>query len=99
MSFRFLKSIITLFVSFFCYSIYAQSDSIDLFIQQEMQKRKIPGLQLAIVQNGKIIKTGNYGMANVQDSILVSDKTVFNINSITKVFTGVAILQLVEAGK
>ncbi len=56
-----------------------------------MQKRKIPGLQLAIVRNGKIIKTGNYGLANVQDSIPVSNNTVFTINSITKAFTGVAI--------
>lgn len=96
---QFKHSIFALLVFFFSHSIYAQSDIIDLFIQQEMQKRKIPGLQLAIVQHGKIIKTGNYGMANVQDSILVSDKTVFNINSITKAFTGVAILQLVEAGK
>jgi len=30
-----------------------------------MQRRRIPGLQLAIVKNGKIIKTGNYGLANV----------------------------------
>ena len=64
-----------------------------------MQKRKIPGLQLGIVQNGKIVKTANYGFANVQDSIPVSDKTVFPINSITKAFAGVAIMQLVEAGK
>ena len=64
-----------------------------------MQKRKIPGLQLAIVKNGKIIKTANYGLANVQDSIPVSNRTVFTINSITKAFTGVAIMQLAEAGK
>lgn len=64
-----------------------------------MQQRKIPGLQLAIIKDGKIIKTGNYGYANVQDSIPVSDKTVFTINSITKAFVGVAIMQLVEAGK
>ena len=77
----------------------AQPDSIDVFINNIMQKRKIPGLQLAIVRNGAIIKTGNYGFANVQDSIPVTDNTVFNINSITKAFTGVAVLQLVEAGK
>lgn len=64
-----------------------------------MQKRKIPGLQLAIVKDGRTIKTGNYGFANVQDSIPVSDKTVFTINSITKAFVGVAVMQLVEAGK
>ena len=80
MSPRFKQIIIALLVLFLNQSLFAQPDSIDVFIQQEMQKRKIPGLQLAIVQNGKIIKTGNYGWANVQDSIQVSDKTVFNIN-------------------
>lgn len=80
-------------------SVCAQQDSVDAFIRAEMQKRGIPGLQMAIVHKGKIIKTANYGMANVQDSIPVSDRTVFTINSITKAFTGVAIMQLVEAEK
>ncbi|WP_431295517.1 hypothetical protein [Pedobacter sp. P26] len=39
-----------------------------------MQKRRIPGLQLAIVRDGKIIKTGYYGIANIQDSIAVTKK-------------------------
>ncbi|WP_220101306.1 serine hydrolase [Chitinophaga oryzae] len=80
-------------------SAVGQVDSIDSFLQNQMQERRIPGLQLAIVKHGKIIKTGNYGLANLQDSIPVSDKTVFTINSITKAFTGVAIIQLLEAGK
>ncbi len=79
--------------------INAQVDSIDVFVKTQMQKRKIPGLQLAIVQHGKIIKAANYGLANVQDSIPVRNNTVFTINSITKAFTGIAIMQLVEAGK
>ena len=79
--------------------VYAQADSIDVFIKSQMQKRRIPGLQLAIVQNGKIVKSGNYGWANLQDSIPVSDASMFTINSITKAFTGVAIMQLVEGGK
>ncbi|MDB5209481.1 MAG: beta-lactamase [Sediminibacterium sp.] len=95
----FVKTSIAIFFFFFSCVLYAQTDSIDVFIKNEMQKRKIPGLQLAIVKDGQIIKTGNYGLANVQDSIPVSDKTVFTINSITKAFTGVAIMQLVEAGK
>ncbi|RFM35144.1 serine hydrolase [Chitinophaga silvisoli] len=66
----------------------------DTFIQTQMQQRKIPGLQLAILKHGKIIKTGNYGLANLQDSVPVSDKTVFTINSITKAFVGLAIVQI-----
>lgn len=83
----------------FVYNAFGQTDSIDVFVQKQMQQRKIPGLQLAIVKNGKVIKRGNYGLANIQDSIPVKDKTVFTINSITKAFVGVAILQLAEKGK
>ncbi len=93
------KGFTVLLIIAFTNSIYAQADSIDVFVKTQMQKRKIPGLQLAIVQHGKIIKTANYGLANVQDSISVNNHTMFTINSITKVFTGVAIMQLVEAGK
>ncbi len=95
-----LRKVLVALLIFSCnYTAFGQADSIDVFVQNKMQQRKIPGLQLAIVRHGKIIKTGNYGLANVQDSIPVSNKTVFNINSITKAFAGVAILQLAEAGK
>jgi CubicO group peptidase (beta-lactamase class C family) len=96
----FLKNGLIALVIFSCnYTVFGQADSIDVFVQNQMRKRKIPGLQLAIIRHRKIVKTGNYGLANLQDSIPVSDKTVFTNNSITKAFTGVAILQLVEAGK
>ncbi len=91
--------LITLLIFSFNTSVFGQTDNVDVFIQNQMQQRRIPGLQLAIVRHGKIIKTGNYGLANLQDSIAVSDKTVFTINSITKAFVGVAIVQLMEAGK
>jgi CubicO group peptidase (beta-lactamase class C family) len=74
-------------------------DKLDSIIRQQMKARKIVGLQLAIVQNGAIVKTENYGFANLQDSILVDVNTIFTINSITKAFTGVAVMQLVEEGK
>jgi CubicO group peptidase (beta-lactamase class C family) len=97
---RFLKSALIALLMFPCYHIaFGQSDSIDVFVKYQMEKRKIPGLQLAIVRQGKIIKTGNYGLANLQDSIPVTENTVFTINSITKAFTGIAIMQLAEAGK
>lgn len=92
------------YLAFFLFSTvavvaYAQHDSIDVFVKAQMQKRRIPGLQLAIVRDGRIVKEAHYGLANVQDSIPVTGNTVFPINSITKAFTGVAIMQLVEAGK
>ncbi|MEO6390632.1 MAG: serine hydrolase domain-containing protein [Pyrinomonadaceae bacterium] len=64
-----------------------------------MEKRRIPGLQIAIVHHGKIVMLGSYGTANVQNAVPVTDQTVFSINSATKSFTGVAIMQLVDEGK
>ncbi|KIO78676.1 beta-lactamase [Pedobacter lusitanus] len=76
-----------------------KTSGIQTIISREMQERRIPGLQLAVVQHGKIVFSKSYGIANIQDSIPVTGKTVFAINSCTKVFTSVAIMQLAEAGK
>ncbi|WP_051884670.1 serine hydrolase [Chryseobacterium luteum] len=70
--------------------------NVDEIIHREMKERKIPGLQLAVVQNGKIVLSQSYGIANLQDNIPVRNTTIFPINSNTKVFTGVAVMQLVE---
>lgn len=73
--------------------------SIDAIISREMKERKIPGLQIAVVQNGKIVLSQSYGVANLQNNIPVTNTSIFPINSNTKVFTGVAVMQLVEQDK
>ncbi|WCM26561.1 beta-lactamase family protein [Sphingomonas sp. QA11] len=73
--------------------------AIEQLIQSEMAERGIPGLQLTVVQHGKIIFTGAYGQANIETSTRVTKQTVFPINSISKAVAGVAAMQLVEAGK
>lgn len=74
-------------------------DSIADFIKREMQTRGIPGLQISIVRSGKIAMLDSYGLANVEHNVPVSRQTLFSINSGTKAFTGVAVMQLVEDGK
>jgi CubicO group peptidase (beta-lactamase class C family) len=72
---------------------------IENFLRSEMQKRRIPGMQVAVVHHGKIVLLGAYGLANVEHSVPVTNDTVFAVHSITKAFVGVAMMQLVEAGK
>jgi len=93
-----LNLIILLFLSL---STFAQTESsnVDEIINREMKERRIPGLQLAVVQNGKIVLSRSYGLANIQDNIPVKNTTIFPINSNTKIFTGVSVMQLVEQGK
>lgn len=75
------------------------SDSIDVFIKDKMTQLKIPGLQLAVIKNGKLEKLSNYGFANLEHQVPTISKSAFSINSMTKAFVGVAIMQLQEQGK
>lgn len=69
------------------------------FVQQTMQERRIPGLQLAVVKDGKVLLSESFGLANVENRVPVNARTLFPINSATKAFTGVAMMQLAEAGR
>lgn len=84
-----------------CLQFSAQhtESNVDEIIHREMKERKIPGLQLAVIQKGKIVLSKSYGIANLQYNIPVTNTTIFPINSNTKVFTGVAVMQLVEQSK
>ncbi len=81
------------------FSAQQTKTDVDEIIDREMKERKIPGLQIAVVQNGKIVLSRSYGIANLQYHIPVSNTTIFPLNSNTKVFTGVAVMQLAEQGK
>jgi CubicO group peptidase (beta-lactamase class C family) len=81
-----------------CVSVYAQADRVEIFLRSEMAERRIPGLQVAVVQRGKIVLLRSLGTANLQYSVPVTNRSVFSINSCTKAFTGVAVMQLVEEG-
>ncbi|MBX9616121.1 MAG: beta-lactamase family protein [Caulobacteraceae bacterium] len=77
----------------------SRTAAIEGLVQGEMASRQIPGLQLAIVKDGAIVFTGAWGQADLGTGEPVTERTVFGINSISKAFTGVAAMQLVEAGK
>lgn len=67
-------------------------------ILQKMQERRIPGLQVAVIKDGQVVLSETYGLANVENRVPATPKTLFPLNSATKPFTGVAMMQLAEAG-
>ena len=75
------------------------NNGIDSFVRAEMQTKHIPGAALVVIRNGKIIKSANYGLANVELDVAVNDQTSFEIASMTKQFTAAALLLLVQDGK
>ncbi|GLR19620.1 serine hydrolase domain-containing protein [Portibacter lacus] len=73
--------------------------AVDNRVQSFMEKYNITGASIAVSKNEKMVYTKGYGMANVSKSELVTPEHVFRVASISKMFTGVAILRLVEDGK
>jgi CubicO group peptidase (beta-lactamase class C family) len=79
--------------------VVAANDQARVLVQQLMAELKIPGLQLAVVRDGTVLLSEAYGWANVENHVPVTASTLFPINSATKALTGVAVMQLVEAGR
>ncbi len=72
--------------------------SIDAYISAQMQANHIPGMALGLVHNDQIVHLRGFGTAD-QSGRVVTPQTPFLIGSLTKSFTAMAIMQLVEAGK
>lgn len=62
-------------------------------------KNFAPGCQVLIAKKGQIIYEKGFGTASVELNAPIKPEMVFRIGSITKQFTAVAILQLVEKGQ
>lgn len=64
-----------------------------------MRAQHIPGLQIVVIDHGRIVRDDAYGVRNITTRQPVDSATAFEIGSITKQFTAAAILQLKERGK
>ncbi len=73
-------------------------NKIDSYISSEMKGTHIPGLSAAIINNDKVLFIKGYGKAD-STGRAVNEKTPFVIGSVSKSFTALSIMQLVEAGR
>lgn len=73
-------------------------DRIDTYIEQQRHRLHIPGVSLAIVAGDQVMHLRGFGQAHPGGGV-PSPQTPFFIGSLTKSFTALAIMQLVEAGK
>jgi CubicO group peptidase (beta-lactamase class C family) len=68
--------------------------AIDRYLESEMRRQKIPGISLAVVKNGKPLYVKSYGVATLEHAVPVTPQTVFQIGSVGKQFTAVAVMML-----
>jgi CubicO group peptidase (beta-lactamase class C family) len=88
-----------IFVPLFLGAGWVQADPVDDLIQAEMKRSNTPGISLAVVRDGRIVREQGYGLANVEHGVPVTAATVFQSGSIGKQFTAALVMLLVEEGK
>lgn len=72
----------------------------DAAVAAEMERSGAPGATVAVIAEGRVALVRGYGFADLKAGARVDgDRTMFRIGSITKIFTALAAMQLVERGK
>lgn len=69
------------------------------YINELVNKYNPQGTAVVIIKNGAITDVRNYGYANVEKKVPVTDETQFKIASISKTVTSYAVMKLVDEGK
>ena len=67
-------------------------------ITREMRAQGLPALSIALVDDQEVVWARGFGTANAEDSTPATAETVYRVGSVSKLFTDVAIMQLVERG-
>ena len=77
----------------------ASRDTVDRLIASTMERAHIPGVAVAVVRAGKVIKAEGYGIADLENKIAVTPQSVFKIGSVSKQFLAAGIMLLAQDGR
>lgn len=87
--------------------LHAQSKSLSADKRAQIEKaassfmaaNSVPGISAAVVQDGELVWSEGFGMADLENFVPATAFTLFRLGSISKPITATAILQLSERGK
>jgi CubicO group peptidase (beta-lactamase class C family) len=94
-----MKKLFSLLLLLFCLgSAIAQTEKYNEIIDRNFKPNE-PGGTVLIAKAGKVIYQRGFGMASLELGVAMKPEMIFLIGSMTKQFTAVCILQLMEQGK
>ena len=76
-----------------------RADRVDDYVAAQMKRFDVPGISLAVLKNGTIIKIASYGLAVIARKIPAANDKVYKIGSISKQFIASGIMLLVQDGR
>lgn len=94
------KTLLVVFFTFYAVNTFSQikNEQIDSIINNTV-KTDGPGAIVFIKQKGKVLYEKAFGKANIENNVDMSANNAFNIGSVSKEFTAMSVLQLLEKGK
>jgi CubicO group peptidase (beta-lactamase class C family) len=89
-----------------CSAVQAQNprvaqalELVKVWLDAQRSYQQIPGLSAAIIRDQELVWSGGFGFTDLEKKTPASASTIYSICSISKLFTGVAVLQLRDEGK
>ena len=82
-------------LALWCGAVQAQVDS----LLDRWDRLDTPGAAVAVMHNGHVVHKRGYGQASLEHRIPITPKTVFDVASVSKQFTALAIALLADANK
>lgn len=64
-----------------------------------MRESRTPGLSISVVADGEVKYSRAFGFRDVSSGLRATPRTLYGVGSVTKSFTALAVMQLVEQGK
>jgi CubicO group peptidase (beta-lactamase class C family)/D-alanyl-D-alanine dipeptidase len=72
--------------------------ALDAFIRAEVENKQLPAVSIALIDDQKIVWAHGFGFADAAKKNKATAETVYRVGSVSKLFTDVAVMQLVERG-
>ncbi len=77
----------------------ARLRGVDAWLDRQVHASQAPGLSAALVHDQNVVWSAGYGLSNVETGAPATPDTAYSVCSISKLFTSIAVMRLVEAGR
>lgn len=79
--------------------VAAIADSLSELIRHEMEQKRIPAMSIVLVDDQEIVWARGFGMADPEADVPATARTMYRVGSVSKLFTDIGVMQLVERGE
>src|SRR3982751_6676755 len=77
----------------------AVAETLERFVNREMADKDLPAVSIALVDDQQIVWAKGFGFADPSAKVPATAETVYRVGSVSKLFTDIGVMQLVEQGK